>query len=1007
MKKVLLSTMMLVLALVTSAAGYTVDFNTTIDTKNSAFKVAPGWGHKVGTGSYASQVMPYTYVVDGGVDGSGCLKAGSQQYYDLFDEEYAQYNDMLVTPAVGGTVKIEVKKASTDGNIKFYVLTKNGDTYTQGAEISYEDPGLVSFDYTEIDLASIPEGTLIGIRAENVFIDNFSAEKANVVLSKGLTLSTVTPVVNTQNLDCDENNEFEVKAKVKVKNTGEVDLAAGDAGYNLQIAVMKTAGSQVVVDTVYTTQAITTPLAVGAESDEIEVSAKIKYSDVKPAEGSDDLARRYDVIEGVTGTNKLIRNYTPVPYAPVARITNDDLQVVENNGTVDFGKVNATTTKVLTLNNDGAAPMNVKTITVEGEGFATTAASSLTLAKHTSARIPVELQVNSLGTKTGKLTITAEGIDPVVINLQGEVLDPNAWYVNFEDSKMPANMLNLGNWTVSNKLAVDPNKYYAENTNVEGQKLVSPLLTVAEGDVLTFEAARNYGDVSFVNVYYSTDRTNWTQVRALSINATDEADKLSEEYYGTKWGSNTKYLFTPFTINNIPAGDVYVAFESGNARIDNILGYKVAAVAHDLYVTSFKHPASCMANNTLTATAKVKNLTANAEAAGSYTVKLYLGDEVVAEAESVVLAAGSEATFNFECIPHTLGTFAANVVLEGDGFVVKSATDSIKINEESTTKDVKIGEANADDVSHGATAPLALYYKKTDSESIYRKADFELAAGTKITRIKFHGRGSNNKTITGTLQVYLQNTEDESPVGVFLDNASAAPAKSPAQVAAMTEVYNGSYTYVSKTAGSDIIDIELATPFEYTGQNLRVALKSESSSWATVFFETDSTKAGQSVFRGNDNTLPSTNSASNLPVMYLNVTAEAATLTGVVTDANQQPIAGAKISLSANNDSIQYSGVTDADGKYSISVVQNSYDFNVTAEAEGYETFTTTQSFPEGQSAVLDIVMNEQVPTGVTDVTATPAEDTNAPIYDVMGRQLSAKPESGFYIQNGKKHYVK
>jgi hypothetical protein len=31
----------------------------------------------------------------------------------------------------------------------------------------------------------------------------------------------------------------------------------------------------------------------------------------------------------------------------------------------------------------------------------------------------------------------------------------------------------------------------------------------------------------------------------------------------------------------------------------------------------------------------------------------------------------------------------------------------------------------------------------------------------------------------------------------------------------------------------------------------------------------------------------------------------------------------------------------------------------------------------------------------------------NAPIYDLMGRRLSKKPASGYYIQGGKKYYVK
>lgn len=57
MKKLLLSLVCTCAAISATAANYTVDFNSTIDTSDPAFKVAPGWKHLVNTGSYAAKKL--------------------------------------------------------------------------------------------------------------------------------------------------------------------------------------------------------------------------------------------------------------------------------------------------------------------------------------------------------------------------------------------------------------------------------------------------------------------------------------------------------------------------------------------------------------------------------------------------------------------------------------------------------------------------------------------------------------------------------------------------------------------------------------------------------------------------------------------------------------------------------------------------------------------------------------------------------------------------------------
>ena len=997
MRKIYLSLMALLLAVSTAfadTAPYKVDFSSNVDTSNPSFRAAPGWAHLVSTGAYAAQKVTYTWVADGGIGETSCLKASAQSYYDYSDAKDVPLYDLLITPAVTGKVTLQVKKATTSGSIKFYKVTKNGKTYVRGDEIAFEDPGLVSIDFTEVELPSVEAGTYIGIRADNVYIDDFTAESANVVLSKELTISQCTPAITEQKIDCDENNQFEVKATVKVKNTGEIDLNPGDEGYNLQIAVMKPNESGVyVVDKTFTTLAITTALAVGAESNEIVVSAKINENEIEPLTGNTDKARRYDVVECISNTTKVIRNYTPVPYKPIAGIYEGSTNL-ESGSTFNFGLATQPLTKTFVLYNDGAAPLSITSVTLEGEGFSTEEAAPFEVEKHGEHNIAVTLTSATPGNKTGKLTIKGNDIDDIVLNLTGEVLDPDKWYVDFEDNTMPVNMIAENGWQLSNNLVLGDNKYYAVNNNTDATKLISPLLEVAEGETLGFDAARIFGTISFVEVYYSADRQNWTKLRTLSIDATDDADKLTSDYEGYSWGANTKYKFTRFTIDNIPAGKWYVAFAAGNARVDNILGYKVADVAHDFFVTEKNIPAVGMVNHTFTATAKLKNLTNNIEAADSYTAKLYFDDQVVAEATADELAAAAENSYTFTFTPHSADTFQARVEFQNGEITAKSETVEVSITPETASMEKQIGNADAPDASRGKSAPLALFNNKSESENIYTAEQLGLTKGCKITRIAFKGKSSGNKTVNATtLKVWLENTEDGTPQNVLLDADKTA---------AMTSVYDGTYTFNVKSTNEELIVVELATPFEYTGKNLRVALHSESSGWATVHFERDNSVDEQSIYRASDSTLPESFEKSKLPVLYISATAEAPTLSGTITGRDNQPVADAVVKMVSGD--VEYTATTDAEGKYAIEVFQPALEYTVTVEASSYNTKTLTQTFADGNSETLDVQLTSTT-DGIDDITVEESADES--IYDLNGRKLNGKPAHGLYIQGGKKYVVK
>ena len=1011
MRKIFLLGVLSLLAFATGAQSYKADFNSTVDTSDPSFKANPGWAHLVSTGGYSYQKVTYTYVADGGVDASGCLQAGDQGYDDWWTGSTVALNDLLVTPQVGGTVTLQVKKATSTGNVKFYKVTKNGADWVMGDEITFEDPGLVSFDFTPVELTDIPEGTYIGIRAENVLIDDFTATTANVVLTRGLTIAQVTPAVDNNTIDCDENNQFTVKATVVLKNTGELDLNPGDEGYQLQIANMKPGtGADYVVDEVLVTQPVNVALAVGQESEPIEISVVLNEADVVALPGNDNKARRYDVVEGVTGTTHVIRNYQPIAYRPDASLF-EGMTEYATGSTLNFGLTTGEAARTLTLYNDGAAPLQVTAVTVEGEGFATTLVAPFTVDKHSQVEVPLTMTSATPGAKTGKLTIEGTGIEPFIVNLTGEVLDPDKWYVNFEDGQLPANVLNIDSWEVSNSLVTGENKYYAVNSKNADGKLISPLLQVEDGETFGLDAARNYDTPSAVRIYYSTDRKEWTLLRTLDANAENDADRLTDTYTGYAWGSNTKYDFTRFTIDNVPAGQGYLAFEASNARIDNLLGFKVVAVEHDAFVTLANIPAAGTVNTPFNVTANLKNLTETVEAAGSYTARLYVDGAMVAEAEATELAAYGENAYSFSTLIHEQGTFEAYVEFAGEGFTATSDVVTVTIGEELATNEVQVGTNNGSDTK--SAAPLTLYNNKSESETVYTAQDLGIAAGSKISRMVFKGHGTTAKSVTGTLKVWLENTEDAAPQDVLLNEDA---------IAAMTQVYNDSYTYDVTRDETDVLVLNLAIPFEYTGKNLRVVMHTENSGWVTCYFEHDKNVTGQSVYRSHDRTISGACIASELPVMYLTVSTEASTMAGRVTDTEGNAVAGATVTLTSRaqtagddaqgaprrvsaGDQVVYTATTDAQGNYSVDVFQSGLDYDVMVTADGYKPYNGSVSFANG-NVESDIVLEPEDVTAVTDITAAQA-DENAPIYDLMGRRLTAKPSQGIYIQNGRKHMAR
>lgn len=911
-----------------------------LDTSNHEF--APkGWGHIVDNYSdwYGGEVyyVEYSNPQTGGQDGGAYLSIGSQQLGSGWDTETV--DDILVTPAVSGNVSLYVKLEKMGGSIKFYTCTKQGNSFTKGAEYSVTLPELSETAWTLVTLPSVPEGTYLGIRGENVGIDKFSADNATIVLKRELTIENAA-LVSPSSVDADESGNATITFSVKIANTGEVDFTPGDENYSISI-VNYSNGNAVVG-----TQAIDFPLAAGESSEVFEVSATVPVTE--------EAYDRYDVMENIGGTTKFGAWVTLYPNKPDFFLSfKDEAEVLEPGTEVQFGLSQTDVTKGFRLrNNSGGAPATITEITLP-EGFAYKITDEGGAEKTLPAVIPahdeLELTVTMLsevpGSKSGDMVIKAEGYEDFVFPVSGQIVDPSKLYVNFEDNKFPVGTYVEGSsWSISNfpsEAGLEDNRYCAENglSSDEMDKLILPKVHVAAGETMVFSAARR-SNSSVVNVYYSSDRSDWHLVRSLSTNSeAAEEDLLPDTKVGT--ASYDSYAFKQYTIDNIPEGDWYIAFESGYARVDDIMGYTLLEMPQADLIVGSKFPETATVNYDYKVALDIQNI-GNPIEEGQLTAKFYLENNVVKEVPVPAMATGETAVVNVVYTPREAGQFNIKVTIEGLDCTF-SVENQITVAQETPVAAVQVGTSTTD----SQNVPLSLNYKKSETETIYTKDLIDLPAGTMIHKIVF--RGYNAKEVLTThVSAWIENTTD----GVF---AGAPETSYSVPVEGMTQIYDGDYTFEFKGESGNMVDMlvfELAEPFEYTGENLRVVVRSSSDLFKMIYFDADNNVGDASIMRRTDDGVLAEQSwslQSAMPVMTLQVEKELTILSGkVVSSKDQSAIEGAQVKLVSGN--VEYSGVTDGEGEYSIGVYQDTKEYTVIAEKEGYFRYEGQISFPEGST---------------------------------------------------------
>lgn len=642
---------------------------------------------------------------------------------------------------------------------------------------------------------------------------------------------------------------------------------------------------------------------------------------------------------------------------PIYDITNTSNSAIS---ALSFGFVSTTPkSQAFKFRNRGMTEITVSSITLPA-GYSIDAETPFTLSPvsnsdNTQKTITVTLGNEFPGICVGNMVFNLEGIDtPTTLALEGAAAGGDYFFTDFEGDADPTGWIidsGLSRYEASGILEDGNTKVLNNSSASYTYRAITPCLTAAAGDQLVFlaGACSNSSRDSAVDVYWSSDRSEWTLLKQIrnSSYAGEGQDAFSSNVPGYSYQGTELKIFTV----DMPEGNGYLAFDINYARIDNVFGCHLADVSHDLYLTGSSIPNSGTVNNLYTASLSAKNLLATDEDAGSYTFTLYFNDEAVATTTNTEEIPGGETTsVAVSFTPHSAGTFQVYAKLEfADGTSLKTPTSSVIINEESVVGQIIVGTGVATDSNYsGKTTPLRFYDKKSMSHMIFTEdylAQYGILPGTTLTGLSFMGYMLDNKTLSGSLYAWMQPTT--------LSELSTSDGFTPDD---STQVFaDDNYTIAaagSKEEPAEVIPMSFRSPYVYNGGNLLITVNGNWNAYnGSNGFVLDTALSNRGIIKSNDSSLDgiSYNQATGLAQTIFQYAMTPNSFSGTVVDeTSQQPIANVDIILTSGD--VIYKGTTDENGQFSINVIQSDKEYTVTVDEPNHPVYTSTVSFADGNA---------------------------------------------------------
>jgi len=912
-------------------------------------QLAIGW-HRIPDITNLGTIDTYRVEALGGMkdDRSVNDQVFSVQYQETWDDETGvsyKTDDLILTPEVKGHVEFYLKyKGQAESyntwrpSVNIYECTDNLDfSYSKGAEIEIAPVTIPIDSWVKVSV-DVTDWTILGLRLENVYFDSFSADLARIPQVQYLQM-TGFQCIGGNTVYADEQGNAEINFSIKITNRGNLPISKDQENFNIELQnSMQTIG----------TYPIGRDMNPG-ESIEFKFMQPWKLKKITEAETL-NLQCVENISRHASSTSQTVRVEV---FAPILNITLGDTEIKEY---LDLGIFSGSGRKTLNFANLGSKALNITSLKLP-EGVKTDFVAPAEIKAH--GQLPVSLSFEGKGAIAGNIEIESDGIapSPSKIHYYGASVEPDIYGTTFDGLTVPAR------WILENKDAWIGNDRIGQamrsaTSKSSAGKMISPLMTFAEGGKVTMSLSRwATWTESWIKVYTSEDRVNWTEVAHMSSNDENSAFPASQ------------WEFAAYEVP-VAAGDKYIAVEGLYANIDNLTGGVLADVDKDVYIHSFTADSKGMVNYPVSATLSVQNIGTADLSAKDYIVEILIDGETAGMADRLetlskdaVKATDIKVTFT----PHKAvesGKITAR--LSAGDYSTEAIPADITIAKEVIDASKIVGTFNAD--RSGSNIPMRTGDNNSYSEFIYTAELLGLDKGEKLTAIAFPYSIMADRTAIKNVRIWLQNT--------YTPKTLRPEAGKAFDVSEMTNVVETSVT-LTKTTPSGIFDkyalLEFAfdKAFEYDGRNLRVIVETKSS--AFIASEFLNFAGGNTVYTSSDNAINLATVEPDLlpalPVAILTLDKQAIAVTGKITDGTDA-LSGTSVRFVAGN--VLYEAESDVNGVFTAYIMQSDLSYIGNLAAHGYKDFEIAESHYTTATDLGDIAMTANV---VASVTVTPDSD--------------------------------
>lgn len=610
---------------------------------------------------------------------------------------------------------------------------------------------------------------------------------------------------------------------------------------------------------------------------------------------------------------------------------------------VTFGKVTeAGIAQHFDIYNWGAGKLTVSAIRVpegfeakfpEGEGEnakLVDAANGCEIAGKDRKHLDIIFTATAVGVYSGDLEIdykdAAGATQTFKLAVSGTILDANKWYATFDKAgnqlAYPAGSVRQGNIKEEQKGTYDKYNYAIVGTGSTDNIFATPLLHAEAGEQIQFDAMKRYYAAGNIAVY-----------TAASLDDILDAAKRTEIFNE----AIAESAFTTYSATIAEAGDYVLGFELKDAYVDEIYGLSPVAVDHIISIAGCEVPAEATQNKNSVIKLSLYNYNSKAEAADSYTVTGYAGDNAISAEGSVEIAMNPEFGKNATVISIPFrspeaGTFPVYAEVKfADGYTITTEAADVIFAEEKLETAKMVGKE--DNTNNGA---IYVNDKKSLAVMVYTADELGLNDGAKISHIGIKGYNTETKAdFVPEISIYYEWVDAatvEKPTTFNIDELAEG----------MTLLYHSTdkLPTFQKTEPGELISINPTDMVYPAGKALKIVTSHTAAAWSTNCKLVIDQTAGLIFCAHNDTQLSSWSDTKNRPVLYMDLDVQAASIAGTVTNADNQPVADATVTLVSNDgDNIQYKGKTNAEGKYSINVIQNNRTYEVAASDGANEDF--------------------------------------------------------------------